>query len=190
MLTVILTGGKSSRMGSDKAMLPVAGVPMARLLAERFRAAGFRVAFSVDRVGRLPLEGTRELPDAFPGQGPLNALYSAFTQTDEQTVFCTATDLPGADPALAERLLAMLGDCDACLIRRADGRTEPLFGVYTRRCLPEAERCLRSGRRAMRAMLETLRVRWADEAELPEWDLSRVLRNVNTPGEYAALTGD
>ena len=50
MLAVILTGGKSSRMGRDKAMLPVAGVPMARLLTERFRAAGFEVAVSVDRA--------------------------------------------------------------------------------------------------------------------------------------------
>ena len=73
MLAVILTGGKSSRMGRDKALLPVGGVPMARLLAERFRAAGFDVAFSVDRAGRFPLGDETELPDAFPGEGPLHA---------------------------------------------------------------------------------------------------------------------
>ena len=190
MLAVILTGGKSSRMGRDKAMLPVAGVPMARLLTERFRAAGFEVAVSVDRAGRFPLGDAAELPDAFPGQGPLNALYSAFTQTDTEAVFCAATDLPGGDPALAKRLLALRGDCDACLIRRADGTAETLFGVYARSCLPAAERCLREGRRSMRAAIEGLRVRWVDEAELPEWDLSRVLRNVNTPEEYAALDAD
>ena len=190
MLAVILTGGKSSRMGRDKAMLPVAGVPMARLLASRFRDAGFSVAFSVDRAGRFPLGDERELPDAFPGEGPLNGLYSAFTQTAEDAVFFTATDLPGGDPALAKRLIELLDGHDACLIRRADGRAETLFGVYARSCLPAAERCLREGRRAMRAAIEGLRVRWVDEAELPEWELARVLRNVNTPEEYAALEKD
>ena len=65
-----------------------------------------------------------------------------------------------------------------------------LFGVYARSCLPAAERCLQNGRRAMRAALEGLDVRYVDEAELPEWDLGRVLRNVNTPEEYAALETD
>lgn len=187
MLAVILTGGKSSRMGRDKAMLPVGGVPMARLLIERFRAAGFDVAVSVDRAGRFPLEGETELPDAFPGEGPLNGLYSAFTRTSESAVFFTATDLPGGDPALAKKLFSLLGEHDACLIRRADGRVETLFGVYARSCLPAAARCLKEGRRAVRAALEGLRVRWVEEAELPEWELERVLRNVNTPEEYAAL---
>ncbi len=187
MLSVILTGGKSSRMGRDKAMLPVGGVPMARLLSERFSAAGFDVAFSVDRAGRFPLGGARELPDAFPGEGPLNGLVSAFTRTEEPAVFFTATDLPGGDPALAKRLFALLGTHDACLIRRTDGRAETLFGVYARSCLPNAERCLLGGRRAVRAALEGLDVRWVEESELPEWELGRVLRNVNTPEEYAAL---
>ena len=190
MLSVILTGGKSSRMGRDKAMLPVSGKPMAQLLAERFRAAGFSVAFSVDRAGRFPLEGAEELPDAFPGLGPLNGLYSAFTRTDERAVFFTATDLPGGDPALALRLASLLGDYDACLIRRADGTVETLFGVYSRSCLPAAEKCLCEGRRAMRAALDGLNVRYVDEAELPEWDLRRVLRNVNTPEDYDALEED
>ncbi len=190
MLAVILTGGKSSRMGRDKAMLPVGGVPMARLLAERFRAAGFEVAVSVDRAGRFPFPDVPELEDAFPGEGPLNGLYAAFARTEAPAVFLTATDLPGGDPALAKRLITLLGENDACLIRRADGKAETLFGVYARSCFGSAERCLLSGRRSMRAALEGLSVRWVEESELPEWDLGKVLRNVNTPEEYAALETD
>ena len=187
MLAVILTGGRSSRMGRDKAMLPVGGVPMAQMLAARFRASGFDVAVSVDRAGRFPLDGVLEMEDAFPGEGPLNGLYSAFTKTQENAVFFTATDLPGGDPELAKKLFDLRGDSDACLIRRADGRAETLFGVYARSSLPAVSECLKEGRRAVRAALKSLRVRWVEERELPEWELSRVLRNVNTPEEYAAL---
>lgn len=184
MLAVILVGGQSRRMGSDKAMLPCGGKPMAQLLIDRYRASGFEVAVSVDVAGRFALADATELPDSFPGQGPLNGLYAAFTRTDADCVFLTGTDLPGGDPALAKRLRELLGEADACLIRRADGTLETMFGVYTRRCLPEVERCLRAGRRAMLAPLDTLQLRLVEEAELPEWDLQRVLRNVNTPDEY------
>lgn len=186
MLAVILAGGKSSRMGRDKALLPLGDSSMLASQLERYRASGFAVAVSVDRAGRFPVGDALELPDAFPGQGPLNGLYSAFTRTDENAVFFTATDLPDGDPALAQRLLQLRGDYDACLIRRADGTVETLFGVYARSCLPAVEACLCAGRRAMRAALEGLDVRYVEESELPEWALERVLRNVNTPEDYEA----
>lgn len=184
MLAVILVGGQSSRMGKDKAMLPVGGKPMAMLLAERFAAAGFDTAVSVDRAGRFPLTGLFEIEDAFPGQGPLNGLYGAFSKTDAERILLMGTDLPGADPALAERLETFMGDYDACMIRRSDGTVETLFGIYSRSCFQAVSECLQEGRRAVRAALDRVRVRYVDEEELPGWDLSCILRNVNTPEEF------
>jgi len=184
MLAVILVGGQSSRMGRDKAMLPIYGKPMAEMLAERFARAGFAVTLSVDRAGRFPLDGIPELADAFPGQGPLNGLYGAFTQTAEEQVLLMGTDIPGAVPALAEHLERLRGEHDACIIRRENGTVETLFGVYSRSCLPAVTECLQEGRRAVRAALDRLRVRYVKESELPEWDLDSILRNVNTPEEF------
>lgn len=190
MLAVILAGGQSRRMGSDKAMLPCGGKPMAQHLIDRFRESGFDVAVSVDAAGRFALSDALELSDAFPGQGPLNGLHAAFTRTEAPCVFLTGTDLPDGDPALAMHLVSLLQGADACLIRRMDGTVETMFGVYTRRCLPAVERCLRTGRRAMLAPLDDLQVRYVEETELSEWDLRRILRNVNTPEEYAAFCRD
>lgn len=184
-LAVIIAGGKSSRMGRDKAMLPVDGKPMAQLLVDRFRADGFAVAFSVARAGQFPVEGAAELTDAFPGMGPLNGIVAAFSETDAQQILLVAADMPNAEPALARRLEALCGDCDACVIRRGDGTVETLFGIYTRVCHAEALRCLESGRRSIRAVLDSVRVRYVTEEELPEWALSRILRNLNTPEDYA-----
>ena len=66
MLAVILTGGRSSRMGRDKALLPWGGREMSLTLAARYRETLGAVAMAVDRPGRFPIGDALELPDAFP----------------------------------------------------------------------------------------------------------------------------
>lgn len=172
MLTVILTGGASRRMGRDKAMLPVDGKAMALMLAEKYAELG-PVAFSVDRRGRFPMGEYRELEDRYPGCGPLNGLVSAFMDTEEDVIFLTATDMPGGDPVAVEHLLAHLGEHDACLYEG-----EPLFGVYRRSCLAPAVKSLEAGEYALRRFL-----RKVDALELPA-PRREILQNLNTPEEY------
>ena len=117
MLTVILTGGSSRRMGRDKALLPFDTGTLLETLVKRYREAG-PVAVSVDRAGRFPVYGARELIDPFPGQGPINGIVAAFRETEAEAILLTAVDLPYGDPALAARLSALRGDSDVCLVRR------------------------------------------------------------------------
>lgn len=175
MLTVILTGGASRRMGHDKAMLPVDGKAMALMLAEKYSELG-PVAFSVDRKGRFPAGEYRELEDSFPGCGPLNGLVSAFEQTEEDVIFLTATDMPGGDLAAVRRLLAHLGEYDACLYEN-----EPLFGIYRRSCYEPALKCLEEGEYALRRFLCRI-----NGLQLPA-EHRDVLLNLNTPEDYRAF---
>ncbi len=184
-ICVILAGGKSQRMGRDKAVLSLgAGTFLSRLVQEY--APRFPVYISVGEEGKFPLYGARELVDLHPGQGPLAGLETAFRETDADVVFLTATDLPFGTGELAQKLIDRLGQADACVIKRWDGRPEPAFGVYRRSCLSAVEQCLREGRRAFRGMLDRIRVQWISEEELEEFPLERLLQNVNTPEEYGA----
>ena len=186
MLTVILTGGSSRRMGRDKALLPFEGGTLLQRLIDRY-AAGGSVGVSVDRAGRFPFAGAIELVDAFPGAGPMNGVVSGFRETAEEQMLLTAVDLPYGEIALALRLREIMGEADACLVRRGVKGIEPLFAVYSRACLPVAERCLQEGRKSLRAMLDAVNVRYVSPEELPGYDLERIFTNVNTPEEYAAL---
>ena len=177
MLTVILTGGASRRMGQDKAMLPVDGKAMAMMLADRYSSLG-PVAFSVDRAGRFPAGRHGELVDRFPGCGPLNGLVSAFEETEEDILFLTATDMPGGDIGAVEHLLAHLGEHDACIYDN-----EPLFGVYRRSCFRLALACLRAGEYALRPFLKKL-----DVLRLP-MERQELFLNLNTPEEYREYIG-
>ena len=181
-IAVILSGGRSSRMGRDKAELPLGGETFLERLTTGLTPLFDRVYVSVDRPGRYP--GRRELPDLRPGQGPLAGLEAAFRSTAAEAVFLAAVDLPFAAPALAAKVLERAGEGDACVIRRRDGKAEPLFALYRRSCLGPLTGCLDQGRRAVMALLDRVDCRWLAEEELPEFDLERMLWNINTGQEY------
>ena len=152
---MILAGGKSSRMGRDKAALPLHGETFLARLVRQYSPA-FPVYVSVGQVGKYDTCGAGELVDLHPGVGPLAGLEAAFLETD----------------------------AEACVIRRNTGNLEPAFGVYRRSCLVPLTACLQEGRRSFRGLLDRVTVRWAGEAELGEFPLERLLQNINTPEAY------
>ncbi|MCD8331063.1 MAG: molybdenum cofactor guanylyltransferase [Oscillospiraceae bacterium] len=180
---VILAGGKSSRMGRDKAMLPFGEDTMLSHLVGLYRPWFDLTAVSLNVPGRFQTYGAMEVVDRHPGDGPLAGLEAAFLDTRADVIFLTATDLPFGDPALALRLLERLGEHDVCLIHH-DGRAETLFAVYSSACLPAVRRSLDAGRRSMFHVLEQVDTLRLTPQQLPEFDLDHILRNVNDPEEY------
>ena len=187
MLTVILAGGASRRMGRDKAMLPYGDTTLLQHLVEKYQMLG-PVAVSVNRAGKYPITGAAELVDRFPDCGPLNGVVSAFAETDAEEVLLTAVDLPYGDPMLAKRLNELRGDADVCILQRGKKGLEPLFAIYGRSCGSAAESCLSVGKHSVFALLDRVKLRSVLPEELPEFDLETILKNVNTPEDYAALT--
>ena len=95
--------------------------------------------------------------------------------------------MPNGDPELARTLYYGLGEYDASIIRRADGRLEPMFGVFRRRCLPQVKAALESENRSFRAVFERMNVHYFSEDDLKEWDLNVILANLNTPEAYESF---
>lgn len=186
MVAVILAGGKSRRMGRDKALLPFKSENLLSDQIRRFQKAGFSVAVSQHEVRN---EDVLVIPDHFPGSGPLAGLHAAFAETGEALLFLSAVDLPLADPRLAAIILREIRDGeDACVIRRRSGEIEPLFAAYRRSCLPVAEAMLREGQGKMQTLLSRVKTRFLEEDSLPDFDLSRILLNLNLPEDYRRLT--
>jgi len=173
-------------MGRDKARLPFGDQTFLSHLISIYSQA-FPVYVSLSVPGQFPHPGARELVDLRPEQGPLAGLETALLQLDAEAVFVTATDLPFGSVSLARTLLNHLENHDACVIRRRDGQIETAFGVYRKTCLPVLQSLLDQGYRAFRRLLEGVDVCWVAESELPEFDLSRILMNVNTPECYQQM---
>lgn len=187
MLTVILTGGASRRMGRDKAMLPYKGKTMLQYLIDKYSVLG-PIVVSVNEAGRFPFTGAAEKTDRFPGLGPLNGILAGFEDGEEELLFMTGTDLPFGDIALVKKLISLMGTADACIIRQGKKDFEPLFALYRRSCAAVARDCLSAGKKSIREMLDKLNVRYVSPEELPDFDLGHILMNVNTMEEYSLIS--
>lgn len=183
---VILAGGMSRRMGRDKAALPFGEETMLSRLVRIYRPHFDMIAVSLNEAGRFDTAGALEVVDRHPGDGPMAGLEAAFLDTGADVIFLTGTDLPLGDPALAKHLLGLLGDYDVCLIRSEKG-PEPLFAVYSSRCLDAVRRALEAGRRSMFHMLQEVRTLEIPAEELTQFNVQQVLTNVNDPEEYAKV---
>ena len=187
-VAVILAGGKSSRMGRDKAMLPVNGTPLVAMLAERWRNVFDGLVLSVDtreRFAHLGLEKVQMVEDARPEAGPLAALETVMTTVPAERYFLTAVDLPFGNPELALALSGRMGEADVCLIQRRSRDVEPLFSFYSHNCLPAITAALDRGERSFyRGLLPYVRVQKVPEDQFPQEKLAQSLFNANTPEDW------
>jgi molybdopterin-guanine dinucleotide biosynthesis protein A len=177
----VLAGGSSSRMGRDKALLPLGGRTLLEHVAAQVRAAAGSVTVvgPPERYGRL---GLTVVPDVIAGCGPLGGILTALTRSPAEWNLIVACDLPGVTTARLRNLLGAAEQTEAdCLMPvGAGGRPEPLCAVWRRTCLPAVQRAVREGRYKVTEALTALMVApyWVAE---PGW-----LVNVNTPEDWAA----
>ena len=181
---VILAGGMSRRMGRDKAALPFGEETMLSHLVHTYQPYFDVTAVSLNIPGRFDTAGAMEVVDRRPGEGPMAGLEAAFLDTGADVIFLTGTDLPFGDPALARHLVESLGTHDICLIR-SDKGPEPLFAVYSSRCLSAIRKSLEEGRRSMYGVIQQMDTLELPAESLPQFDIARILSNVNDPEEYA-----
>ena len=184
----MLVGGRSSRMGRDKALLPFRGAALAAVVAREVEiaAGSARLIGDPGRYGRL---GFAVLPDAYPGEGPLGAILTALRAEPPEGTghggaewnLIVACDMPGLGAGfLAQLLEAAQGTPADALLAGCAGHAEPLCGVYRRSALAALEAAFASGERSVLRALGGLAV-----AYLPAPDVTAVA-NVNTPEEWAA----
>ncbi len=184
---IILAGGKSSRMGRDKLMLELGGETFLGSLARRFSEKYDRVYVSLARPEKYPEITLPRIADIHPGLGPIGGLHAALSGTGGD-VFLVAADLPLSTPEAAERVMEFASpELDAVAPMTSDGRYEPLFAWYSRKCLPEVERAIREGRYKMAALLDLLDVRFLRPEELGDAWREGLLSNINRPEEYEKL---
>jgi molybdopterin-guanine dinucleotide biosynthesis protein A len=173
---VVLAGGRSSRMGSDKALLVVDGVALARRVADALVAAGCNPVVcqggDVESLARLGLE---VLPDSEPDGGPLPAILDAVSAFAPADVVACACDLANLDAATVVRLLEVAdGHPKPHVVTAGDASGPHLLAVWSASARAPLAALVEDGVRSYRAALERL------ETALVAVDPGVIL-NINRP---------
>jgi molybdenum cofactor guanylyltransferase len=181
----ILAGGESSRMGRDKAMLELDGVPLVVRAARLAHAvaADPTIVGAPERFGAL---GWKAIADDFPGSGPLGGIATALGASDAEWNLVIACDLPYLTNAWLEFLAkrALASDADAVLPMNTRG-AEPLCAMYHKRCDRVIRAALARGTRKVTDGLAGLRISEIEPAEWKAFDSDGLLfKNMNSPADF------
>lgn len=186
---VILAGGESRRMGSDKSLLPFFGARFIdhvyRTMAELFEEV-IIVTNSPDLYAELPCS---KVPDIYYAQGSLAGIHSAVCHASNDRVFVAACDMPFLSPAVVRSLCERAGQADV-IIPVHEGGAEPLHALYSKRCIAPMEDALDCGQKRIVSFFPRVDVCEINTAEWHALDPESLsLRNINTPEEYFHLRG-
>ncbi len=184
MLTVaIQAGGRSERMGRDKARVLLAGRPLITHVLDRVARLGAEVLVTTNAPERLAFLGVRLSSDEQPGAGALAGLRTALRAASHETVLVLACDLPFVCLPLLEHMLKLAPQADA-VVPRWRGEFEPLHAVYRRSCLTAIDRSLAEGRQRMISFFPAVRLTVVEEDQVATYDPQGLtFFNVNTPDD-------
>ena len=189
---IILCGGKSSRMGRDKATLRFGSElmlhRMIRILSEVVeRRRIVIVAAHEQQLPALPAE-IIVTHDRLPDRGPLEGLAAGLDSLggDVNAAYATSCDAPLLVPAFVRRMFELLNGHDIA-VPHEDGRFHPLAAVYRPCLLKHARQLLQTNRRRLQFLLDEANTRIVEIAELRTVDPElKSLVNLNNPDEYQA----
>lgn len=185
---VILAGGKSSRMGRDKAFLEIGGRKLLDCQIDTLVAAGAEEIFISGRAGvDYAAFGCRVLADEFPGVGPLAGIHAALKISRRPLTLVLAVDLPEMN-ALFLRSLLMASSPGRGVVPRVGGRVEPLAAVYPHAALPIIERQMAHGDHAAQSFAAACVQAGLAAYEDIDGEFTRLFKNLNSPDDLPCLT--
>jgi molybdopterin-guanine dinucleotide biosynthesis protein A len=190
---MVLCGGRSTRMGASKALLPFGPESMlqrvVRLLAEV--VSPIVVVAAVEQP--LP-----ELPrqviiarDEQEGRGPLEGLRAGLKAlpSDIEAAYVTGCDVPLLEPAFVREMLDLAKSFDIAVME-IDGFPHPLSAVYRRSVLPDVEDLLAANRLRPVFLFDRVKTRRVRPSEITSDPELRTLRNLNTRADYEQALAD
>ena len=188
---VILAGGKSRRMGENKALMRLGDNTLIGHVIHRMR----RVTDELLLVTNSPTEyahlGVSMHGDIFPGTGALGGVYTGLTHASHDTVLCVACDSPFLEPKLLTYLVSVLGEYDAVMpetfTHQDDTQTtlQTLCAAYSKRCLPIIALMLRESELRVHALQERVHIKHVSPKVWQKFDPDGIsFFNINTPEDF------
>ena len=185
----IMAGGRSRRMGRNKALLPYRGKPLIAHVFETLEALFEDIFLVTNDPGPFDFLPCPKIPDRVPGKGPISGIDAALRHSKNPFVLAVGCDAPFLSPLLLALLAEKAEGTDLVIPYGLHG-PEPLCAIYGKGCLPQIEESLRRGDFPAVALIGRVRTREISRDEVASVDPGfRSFRNINTPDDFRNLTG-
>jgi molybdenum cofactor guanylyltransferase len=185
---LLLAGGESRRMGTNKALLPMSEGTSIQNIARELKKVAESVLLVTNTPGEYEFLHLPSIKDSFIGLGPLAGLHAGLAAATTDVVVVAACDMPFIKSAIIEEMVENLGEYDA-VVPEIDGQLHPLFAVYRKACLPSIISCLEMKQLKMINFLDKIDVHTLKDSdfrlkrETPDL-FSYMFYNMNKPEEY------
>lgn len=180
----ILAGGLSTRMGSDKALLKIAGEPLLGRMINIIRPFCHRVAVSGMKED-YQVFSTEMIADLVAGIGPISGIYSSLKISNSEWNLLVSVDVPFLNKELLD-LLILNKDGFDCVIPKHDSGLEPLVGLYHKNALPVVDEMIKNGDYKLMNLLSKLNTRYLDCNFLIK-KYPRLFMNLNRPEDFNSI---
>ena len=184
---VILAGGKSSRMGKNKALLEIGGERIIDKAVSLFKSLFKEVILVTNTPEEYAGHDVKVVTDIFPGKGSLGGIYTGLVYASCDYSFIASCDMPFLKRELIEYLINIKNGFDVVVPKLRTGH-EPLHAVYSRRCLKPIEALIKKDDLRIIGFYPEVRVKEVSEDELAPFNSEpSPFININTPEDYMAV---
>jgi len=184
MTGIVLSGGESRRMGTNKAVLRLAGLPLIEHVLHALRQVANRIIIVTNDPELYAGYDALVVEDAIDCRGPLTGIYSGLMHSSEEYNFVAACDMPFLNPKLIAYLSGLSSGYDI-VVPSVGGQVEPLHAIYSKGLIPVIQQHLQNNKRRVQGIFSEARVRYVTAEEIDRFDPEqRSFMNLNTPEEY------
>jgi molybdopterin-guanine dinucleotide biosynthesis protein A len=190
---ILLAGGKSSRLGQDKASVELGGKTLLQISVDNLEPLWHEITVVAAPGQHLPEIGSkarlRVVRDIVPGKGPLIGIYTGLKHAMSRSSLVVGCDMPLVQRTVARYLISLSGNYDIVMPVTRKG-VEPLLAVYSRECIEPIATLMDSGRYKIDRLFEMVKVRYVTERELNRLDPSGLsFFNINTAADLETADG-
>jgi molybdopterin-guanine dinucleotide biosynthesis protein A len=182
----IQAGGKSSRMGQDKGLMPFGDNSLVEYIYHQISGMGegvFIVSNNQEEYQKLDIP---VYSDVYKDLGALGGIHTILSHLDADYVLVLACDMPFVNIELVEFMLTLAPDFDVVVPRLGEKDfVEPFKAVYSKTCLAAVDAAIKNGKRRVISFFDDVRVRIVQPSEVKRFDPEyKSFINVNTPDDY------
>jgi molybdopterin-guanine dinucleotide biosynthesis protein A len=172
MTSIILAGGRSSRLGREKALQIIEGKSLIQWVVDRLAILSTEIIIATAHGETIPCSSAvriKTVADIYPRKGPLVGIYSGLIASSSSRAIVVGCDMPFLSVSLLEYMTQTLADFDVALPRIGE-MVEPLCAVYSKSCLAPIQRLLEQNELGIRRLFGMVKAKYVEEDEISRFD--------------------